>query len=126
RRLRAPRRGALLRCGGRAARGAGPERDPEPLPPLPRALHRCRERGGARLISRRATALVPATLGRMNVSALSDQLKKAVESGDGDAAWAALTPHEAELGRDLELTRMWLDLLRLTPQRQSLEAEVDL
>jgi tetratricopeptide (TPR) repeat protein len=76
--------------------------------------------------SGRATPRAPATLAAMDLSALSLALRKAVESGDGDAAWALLAPHEPALGHDRELTRLWLDLLRLTPQKPSLEAEVEL
>jgi tetratricopeptide (TPR) repeat protein len=76
--------------------------------------------------STRAGRRAPATMPPMDVSALSLELRKAVESGDGDAAWALLTPHEPSLGHDLELTRLWLDLLRLTPQKGTLEAEVEL
>jgi tetratricopeptide (TPR) repeat protein len=77
-------------------------------------------------VPRPAPPSAPATLTSMEHSALSLALRKAVEGGDGDAAWSLLAPHEQALGRDRELTRLWLDLLRLTPQRPSLEAEVEL
>lgn len=67
-----------------------------------------------------------ATLSQDALTALKDALRQAIEKGDGDAAWDLLVPHEAALGRDLEVTRIWLDLLRLTPQKPTLEAEVEL
>ena len=59
-------------------------------------------------------------------SELQSKLKEAIEASDAQRAWALLTPYEGELGADRELTKLWLELLRLTPDRPSLMGEVEL
>src|SRR5689334_22325124 len=49
----------------------------------------------------------------------------ALEAGDAVAAWQAMKPLEPQLERDQASAAAWLDLLRATPHRPTLEAEVD-
>lgn len=54
---------------------------------------------------------------------LRARVARHLDAGDLDAAWAALEPHRAELERDRELARVWLELLAATPERRGLADE---
>lgn len=59
-------------------------------------------------------------------SELQSKVKEAIEASDAARAWSVLTPHEGSLAVDRELTKLWLGLLRLTPDRPSLMGEIEL
>ena len=62
----------------------------------------------------------------MSASSLTEhraQAWQALEAGDADAAWAVLVPLAEQLDRDRDVAALWLDLLRVTPGRTSLQQE---